>query len=114
MTPRRLLATDARPVPFALEASSPRMRFRAWFLQMRQALLLSALVVLATVPLAQASCHWCVDDVVADCTALDLADCQASADHLARHAPGRALEIADDPQGFACEAADEAELDDVC
>jgi hypothetical protein len=75
-------------------------------------LLMSALALLATAPLAEASCHGCVADAVEDCTSTDSTACQDSSEHLATHAPARIEEIATDPATFVCaDSLPEMDLD---
>lgn len=67
---------------------------------------MSCAAMLAAVPLASASCHWCVGDAIGDCAALEADDCAGSAVHLGTHAPELALEVA---QGAAESGCDRAE-----
>lgn len=72
---------------------------------MKPILLMSCAALLATVPLASASCHWCVGDVVDDCASLEPGDCAGSAVHLGTHAPEMAQEVAREAAESGCEEA---------
>lgn len=66
--------------------------------------LLVALTVMA--PLSQATCHFCLQEAVDDCSGLDMTACAASTVHLATHAPDVAEHAADDPEGFVSTTVD--------
>ena len=68
----------------------------------------AVLMLLAVAPVAQASCHACVEAVAETCTAPDPAGCLEASSHAASHLPGHAVEtvmgVASDPEGSACDA----------
>jgi hypothetical protein len=88
----------------------PTQAVDGW-VSMRPTLMMSALMLLATAPLAGASCHGCVDDAMEDCTSSDTAACQDSAEYLANHGPGHIVEIATDPETFVCDDSEGPEMD---
>lgn len=71
---------------------------------MKPTLLAFSLLLSVAAPVAQASCHGCIEAVVEDCTAIAVDDCAGSATYLAQQLPGHAVEL-------ACE---EARDRDVC